>query len=102
MRYLDRIICVRRCVLGAFGAVGEGVAVRWTLVSLFLSSCFFLYFSFSSVGFFTSFVGLDAVGAVATPVKGTTVVLASYELLVRLSRGADTVKEEVDEVRRVG
>lgn len=45
------------------------------------SDCFSLFFLTSSSGlsvcFLTSFVGLATVVAVATPVKGTTAVLAS-------------------------
>jgi len=88
-------------ILKTFKTIKRKITMHYALISLFLSSYFFLCFSFSSMNFFASFIKLNTISTITAPIGNAAMILTDCRLLIELSENTSAIGRRISRIHHI-
>ena len=98
---LSEVVYMEEYILKTFKTIKRKITMHYALISLFLSSYFFLCFSFSSMNFFASFIKLNTISTITAPIGNAAMILTDCRLLIELSENTSAIGRRISRMHHI-
>ena len=98
---LSEVVYMEEYILKTFKTIKRKITMHYALISLFLSSYFFLCFSFSSINFFASFIKLNTISTITAPIGNAAMILTDCKLLIELSENTSAIGRRISRIHHI-
>ena len=98
---LSEVVYMEEYILKTFKTIKRKITMHYALISLFLSSYFFLCFSFSSMNFFASFIKLNTISTITAPIGNAAMILTDCRLLIELSENTSAIGRRISRIHHI-